>query len=731
MRIAIVHYHLGPGGVAEVIRASIPKPSSRAGNDPLRHVILTGVAPPDAGNLPLRAVEGLGYGNDNSPAAAEALLDRMRRAAGESLGAEPDIWHFHNHSLGKNPALTRAAAILAARGARVILHIHDLAEDGRPALHRTLRPVAERFPVTPRVRYLFINPRDHDIFLRAGLPAANALVLTNPIAATARPDSPAPSRAPLFLAPIRGLRRKNLGELVLLSVLSPVSARFAVTLAPDNPADLPVHDRWKRFAREYARRIEFEVTGRIAPAEGRPASFESWLSHATHIAGTSVAEGFGLPFLEAAAWRKPFVGRRLAHLGHDLPRARLYDRLLVPSDWIARPLLTDQLRLALERNHRAWLKPLPQSHIDATLDHLWGGAWLDFGNLPETIQQAVIERCADATERRAPMIESDGKREPAAGWLARVAAEPADNHEFQLPESCRPDHYRNRLLSIYRDLTEKPAAEARFISPGDILAPFLRPEAFHFLLSAPRPQRPRPDRFRAIIFDVYGTLLVAPPGAVHADPSVDPALRRIIGRFGHTPPDSPTTALAEAVARHHQSADTPHPEADLRGLWRILLDLPSGHDTTALVIATEDARLPTRPMPGAAEVIRRLAAAGVPLGLLSNAQCGTLRSLGDIAGLIDPDLAILSYRFGVAKPSPVLFSALTERLARLGIAPGDCLLIGNDPLQDIAPAAAAGFQTALFTGHPDSLRPGVADPDFILRDWPSLWPLASAEMRND
>ena len=48
MRIAIVHYHLGPGGVAEVIRASLPS---------AEHVILVGEGPADDENLPLRIVE--------------------------------------------------------------------------------------------------------------------------------------------------------------------------------------------------------------------------------------------------------------------------------------------------------------------------------------------------------------------------------------------------------------------------------------------------------------------------------------------------------------------------------------------------------------------------------------------------------------------------------------------------------------------------------------------------
>ena len=330
-----------------------------------------------------------------------------------------------------------------------------------------------------------------------------------------------------------------------------------------------------------------------------------------------------------------------------------------------------------------------------------------------------------------PLVETEGTRESAAAWLDRVLSESIREQAFTLPATSAPDHCRQRLARIYRKLAEAPAGNPRFIDPEQVLAPFLSPEAFHFLLSAPEPHGRRPDRFRAVIFDVYGTLLIAPPGAVRPDPAADALLRPIIARFGHTAPPSPTTALAEAVARHHQEANAACPEVDLRVLWREVLDLPPDHDTTALVIATEDARLPTRPMPGAEDAIRHLAAAGVPLGLLSNAQCNTLHSLGGIGALIDPDLAVLSYQFGTAKPSPELFEVLTERLAALGIAPGQCLFIGNDPLLDITPASAAGYQTALFTGHPDSFRPGEATPDFVIRDWSELRALASSETRGE
>jgi putative hydrolase of the HAD superfamily len=171
------------------------------------------------------------------------------------------------------------------------------------------------------------------------------------------------------------------------------------------------------------------------------------------------------------------------------------------------------------------------------------------------------------------------------------------------------------------------------------------------------------------------------------------------------------------VIRHHAAAATAFPEIDLRVLWRELLSLDPGADLGSLVEELESAWHPAQPMPGAQNFIRHLARSGVSLGLLSNAQFNTLRSLGSIADLFPPELTILSYQHGIAKPSPALFEMLADRLAGRGISPAETLFIGNDPLQDIVPAAALGFKTALFAGHPDSFRPGECVPDFVIRNW--------------
>ena len=737
MNVAIVHYHLGPGGVTQVIEAA-SQALTTAG---IRHVILTGDTPPSGWGVSPQAVvrasrpehrhiPGLGYLPTPGSLTVEILTESLRAAATEALGGQPDIWHFHNHSLGKNCLIPHVIARLAREDERLVLQIHDLAEQGRPANYQLIANCRTLYPFSPCIRYAFLNSRDLRIFTAAGLPPEDATLLPNPIPLPSAPlrdlcASVVNSSPTILFAPIRGIRRKNLGELVLLSALAPAGTRLAVSRAPRDPAALPVHDTWRKFTSKHRLPIEFNVVDRFGPAAGAATSFESWLAHASHIVTTSVSEGFGLPFLEAAALGKPLIGRNLPHLtaehaAHGIRAGRLYDRLLVPVDWSDLPILRDHLTTDLERNYRDYRRPLSQETIDATLAALVRDGYLDFGNLPEPLQQGIIERLADPANRRILLVEIDGKTQAAVDWLAAVVADRTPTATLGQLAPYAPAEYQKSLTALYAQLASQPVGLVRHLPAGEILTDHLAPGSFHFLLSSLKPAAAVPKSYRAVIFDIYGTLLVAAPGGVKPDPLADPVLRDILRQLGHAPPGSPSADLHAAVLRHHAAAGVPFPEVDLRVLWREILSLEPGTDTSPLVEALEAAWHPATPMPGAENFIQRLSRSGISLGLLSNAQSNTLASLGGIANLFAPELTLLSYQHGIAKPAPELFQMLSDRLAGRGITPAEALFVGNDPLQDIVPAAAAGFQTALFTGHPDSRRPGECQPDHTFQNWSEL-----------
>jgi FMN phosphatase YigB (HAD superfamily)/glycosyltransferase involved in cell wall biosynthesis len=708
MRVAIVHYHLQPGGVTRVIESASQVLTAAS----VPHVILCS-----------EVIPALGYLTSTTTTVAE-LTDSLITAATEALGGAPDLWHFHNHSLGKNILIPGVISQLAATGARLVLQIHDLAEQGRPDNFPLIADCPELHPFSPRIRYAFLNSRDLKRFTNAGLPAGNASLLANPI--LPRTCHPASSAPPILFAPIRGIRRKNLGELILLATLAPSGTRLAISRQPTNPLARPVHDTWQKFTEKLRLPVEFDVVDRSVPATHSSSSFDSWVAHATHFVTTSVSEGFGLPFLEAAAYGKPLIGRNLSHLttefaAHGIRCGRLYDRILVPLDWVDSQLLEDHLASTLERNFRLYRRRFTAEMLEEALSVIVHEERVDFGNLPEALQQGVIERVRRPDSRSLLEVEVSGEIQSLESWLATAIAErkPTATPAQLAPYSLAI--YQEKLTSLYASLLEEPATPLAHVDPAAVLTAHLAPQAFHFLLSALRPEPPPlAENFRAVIFDIYGTLLHAPFCRVQPDPVADPLLREIIASHGHTPPESPSTALHTAILRHHELSNVPFPEVDLRVLWRKILLVEQGHDLEPLIAEIETTWHPSSLMPGAGQAIQRLARSGVSLGLLSNAQCNTLPTLESLADFFAPELCLLSYQHGIAKPAPELFQMMVERLAGRGISPAETLYIGDDTAHDILPATTVGFRTALFTGQSARKSLGDAAPDFTLPSWHAL-----------
>lgn len=700
MRIAIVHYHFSPGGVTSVIRSASHSLTTAS----IPHVILCGSSPPE--DLPIRIIGDLQYLKSTRRSAA-SLLAELRMAAEDAIGGTPDVWHFHNHSLGKNILFPEIVHLLAEAGDRIILHLHDLAEDGRPQNFPLIADQAHLYPVSPRITYAFINKRDREQFIHAGLPEGNAVILPNLI--PLENPSRSPGGRPLVLYPSRAIRRKNIGELLLLSILAPQGSRFAITRAPEDPAAFAIHEDWRGFADEHRLPVDFNVVGRIPPEADGDASYDSWINAATHFVTTSVAEGFGLLFTEAAARGKPLVGR-------DLPtnprpdHRQLYQRILIPSGWIDPELLRFHLTAAITETHRLYQQARPPGVIDRTFELLHYDGHFDFGNLPEPLQKQVILRVLDDPSSQ-PLIHGH----PAGLWMEKALEHTRAAAAFP----PLPPHLT--LIPLYENLIGQPFAPAAYLPPDGVLRAYLTPENFHFLLTSP-------PKIRAVIFDIYGTLLIAPPGTIRPDATFDPRLTSILESSGYPAIPSPTTVLHQTVLRHHAQSPHEHPEIDLRAVWQEMLSTTD--DLTSLIGVVEDAWHPCQPMPGASETLHRLADDGILLGILSNAQANTLPTLGKALGSasrrFDPDLTVLSYQHLIAKPSPALFQLLAGKLASRGIAPSETLFVGNDPRQDIIPATAAGFRTALFTGHPDSLRPGECTPDLTLRSLSEILPATSS-----
>ncbi|MFA8449523.1 MAG: glycosyltransferase family 4 protein [Bacteroidales bacterium] len=346
--IYIVHYHLHKGGVSSVIKAQIDallKLSYKVG-------LIVG-APLESNNIDSKVktivLPQIAYtNNDNTSTAAniEKIVNLFQKIG------KNKIFHIHNHNLGKNPALTYAVYLLALKGFSFVLHIHDFSED-RPDNYKTLylekqdiikTPLHEvLYPIKKNVVYTVLTHEDKGRLIKFGIPMNKVFIIPNPIKLSSEQViNPQKNKIEnrekvnktfaikknknLIIYPIRAIPRKNIGEILLLSILFGKDYHFFITQPPTNKKYLDLYNHWKKLSTQHNLNIHFEAGQRI--------DFEILLNAADFAISTSIKEGFGLSFLEPWLLETPVVGRRLNNSCNDfevqgLTFSSLYNQIKV------------------------------------------------------------------------------------------------------------------------------------------------------------------------------------------------------------------------------------------------------------------------------------------------------------------------------------------------------------------------------------------------------------------
>jgi putative hydrolase of the HAD superfamily len=229
---------------------------------------------------------------------------------------------------------------------------------------------------------------------------------------------------------------------------------------------------------------------------------------------------------------------------------------------------------------------------------------------------------------------------------------------------------------------------------------------------------------RAVLFDIYGTLLVSAAGDMQVmviQGRFDGKLERLLEKYGiQRTTRSLINAYMDAVSAEHarqRQQNIDYPEIRTDQLWMRLLETSDASTAKQFAVEFEMIVNPTWPMPHARETIEILRQQNLLLGLISNAQFYTphlfdlfFNAPVDALGF-DPDLIFFSYMHGHAKPSPVMFSKASGRIREMGLPAASVVFVGNDMKNDMVPARNAGFQTVLFAGDRRSLRQRENDPD--------------------
>jgi glycosyltransferase involved in cell wall biosynthesis len=343
MKIAILHYHLNPGGVTRIIESQVM--GLFKANRNAEMIILCGSSISESDFAEIQVIEDDCMLYDESGEITTRFTDKVAMIRSFIIRhARGFILHCHNPNLGKNPALTLAIYQLARQGFSIVNHCHDFPED-RPENMQRLNDMFVQsgfssrevlYPDLPGYHFAVLNNCDYNRVLENGVTPARVHLLQNPvsIAAGRKHEMKADIITRLGLNPekkiitypIRAIRRKNIGECILLAVLFEETCQFNITQAPRNPLELPSYIRWKNFCEENKIQVKFE-TGMIV-------NHEDLIRISDFCITTSIREGFGMVYLEPWLAGTPVSGRNIPCITDDLRKyklefPRLYDRIEV------------------------------------------------------------------------------------------------------------------------------------------------------------------------------------------------------------------------------------------------------------------------------------------------------------------------------------------------------------------------------------------------------------------
>lgn len=446
VRIIALHYHWRPGGVRAVVERALPPLAARLR---ARVVLAAGEPPPREWLQRLRrqipAVESVvfpefGYG---APAMAR-VRERLQSLLSES-GHDDVLW-AQNLSLGRNFPLAAAVASALPR-LRVVLHHHDFWFDQRAGRWQALaeagcRSAAEAaavfFPSGEGVRHVVLSGRLQAAFA----PHVRVSCLPNP-ESTSRGSLQAGGAwlkeagldsESTFLMPSRLMRRKNIGEgLLLARLLHPrgtcltpggVSAEEGKYVAALRAAVRP--GQWRTW-----------------PAMGGP-NLPDLLAASAAVLVTSLQEGFGLVPQEAALHGIPLVARRHPEL-QRMGAGWAYDELLIPAVVLPSREAEEERRMTAWANWRG-SQPLDLQRLVPDLPELPRES-APFSGLTLEAQQHVLALPAEAVA-------------PANSWLrearqAIAAGPPATRAAAGVPKSC-PVFSAEDFAEEFERLLEEP-----------------------------------------------------------------------------------------------------------------------------------------------------------------------------------------------------------------------------------------------------------------------------------
>jgi len=456
MKIALVHYHLRAGGVTSVIQSQIDALKGRC-----ELLLLSSEKVSKFQGVKAITVPGLAY--DRKGCLFMAPVELSQEIIGkirENWPSGCDVLHVHNPLLSKNRSLLEALKRMRDGGISLFLQVHDFAEDGRPLVYSPEAYVED-------VHYGVLNRGDYQVLQHSGLKEDGLHLLPN---AVREKEMPLRARESYILYPVRGIRRKNLGEAILLSRFWDKRWPLAVTLAPNSPADFRTYNDWKGFVKEEKFNVRFEV--------GVNRLYRDILSEALFFITTSVNEGFGFTFIEPWLAGKAVAGRLLLRACGDfiekgLDFRNFYTSLNIHPDLLNWSSFKIRWFEAFNQACRMFRLHWDAAEIDRAFLKMTQNGGLDFACLDEIAQREVL-----AHQKGLSLIKALNPLLERLSHISMLEEGVSQNRDI-VRDLYSVQRYGDRLISIYEKVIKRKIYHS--INKEILLRHFLHPASFRMI----------------------------------------------------------------------------------------------------------------------------------------------------------------------------------------------------------------------------------------------------------
>ncbi|MCF8302491.1 MAG: glycosyltransferase [Bacteroidales bacterium] len=429
--IAIMHHHLNPGGVTRVIHSQVKALSGYQKNWIPK--IISGHIPKNAKlPVPVTIDERLNYLYQEDLKSLELNIAKNNlKAALEKMVDKEDIIHFHNLNLGKNPLVTTAIYELCEMGYHILNHAHDFAED-RPLNYNFLKMIIGDefgydlkqvlYPDAANYHFAVLNTFDYERLKTYGIDNERISLLPNPVQFESIYSLKDKKKNKALIAgqlgldqdkkiityPVRIIKRKNVGEFILLAMLFVNQAHWLVSQPPKNPVEIEPYEAWKQFCSDLNIPVQFEVGSKV--------NFEQLINASDFCITTSAREGFGMSYMEPWLMHTPVIGRNLPYVTDDIKQ-----------NGVKFPYLYNQIK------------------ID------WEGEVIDFKNMPEDRQREVIRKAKEDPDFRHAMY----RQNPFLNdLLKKVSGELIETNKAIINREYSIAKYGEQLNGIYKTILE-------------------------------------------------------------------------------------------------------------------------------------------------------------------------------------------------------------------------------------------------------------------------------------